>query len=417
MSALELREIQEAYKESGIWTMNSAATSAVVPSQPLALKSEEEIELNRMATAVYNVYAEILDVVNDPTSDEPFRRVRQSAAAYFAGRLAMPPAIRVDIVRTEAGPRIVEIDPATAISLGETEFLSSVWSGNAEGEVLSSRLSSSIVERANKMGANVLKILIATGKYMYAGELSYLSARISDLGLDTEVVAPNVDQINPGDVNRLIRSNVRGALAKNTPNAAYLWLPIKEEARLKASVNKFSKDRLPTQEQAMWPTLEGLADKKWLSLLQRDNLPIELERIVTLRYLDLLSTLTPSTYTKPEELEELEPDKQLLLKPRSGMGSVGIRVVSAAEAMQVAGNSEKFVFQELLDPVRDDFGPCLTAGGKIIEPENGWVSRVSVYCGSKGVEGIQVTARSASKNGFTNAHGQADAIQTAAMVV
>jgi hypothetical protein len=417
MSALGLQELQEAYQESGIWTMSSAATSAVVPSQPLALKSEEEIELNRMATAVYNVYAEILDVVSDPTSDEPFRRVRQHAAAYYAGRLAMPPAIRVDVVRTSDGPKIVEIDPATAISLGETEFLSKVWTERSKGSVVESQLASIAVAKARKIGANVLRILVSTGKYMYKPELSYFARAVANQGLPTEVIGPDVGDIIAGDVTKLQSNTVKQALTENPDDMAYLWLPIKEQARLRQYLYRSSKDKLPSQEQALWSTLTGLADKAWLDLLQRGNLPLELERIITLRYLDLLSAMTPSTYTNTNEIKELEPDKPLLLKPRSGMGSVGIRVASAAEAMQVAGSSEKFVFQELLDPVRDDFGPCLTAGGKIIEPENGWVSRVSVYCGPKGVEGIQVTARQASKTGFTNVHGQADAIQTAAMVV
>ena len=84
------------------------------------------------------------------------------------------------------------------------------------------------------------------------------------------------------------------------------------------------------------------------------------------------------------------------------MGSVGVRAVTAGNIDVIPPG---YTFQQQLEPLNDNFGI-----------EGQWVSRVSIYAGRYGLLGAQVTARR-RQPGFTNVHGQADAIQTTLAVV
>jgi len=117
------------YQASGIWTMNSARSSCVVPERPLLITEDEKRGLDALAKGVWAGFVAIAGYMRE--SDQliwnTVRNPARGSVGCFPEGPTMPPAIRIDVVRTSDGPKIVEADPVSARSLGETAFLANIW--------------------------------------------------------------------------------------------------------------------------------------------------------------------------------------------------------------------------------------------------------------------------------------------------
>jgi len=391
-----LKNYQSTYMASGIWDMTEPRKSVVVPSGPLTITGYDEVSLNRLARSIYGVFEDLVDAANDGRQESYFQTIRNKAG-NFAGPLRLPPAIRADVVQTDEGFKVVEVDPSTAISLGETSFLSDLgrWGG---GLFLESRLAAVVADRVNQVGASVLKILVPESKTAYLPELGYFAESLRVQGTDTQVVSPNYEV-------KLQDEYIRDA------SVAYLWAA-QEDTSLSRFTAKQSETDLPTNDQLIWQNLSGLSDKRWMAYLASGEMPA-IEYACRQQYLQALREFIPPTALQPDDVEVVAGGaKYVLMKPRNSTGSNGIFVAEKDEAAKILSESDQFICQRLLTPRTEYFGgACLSADGKVFAPTNGWRSRISIYCGERGLEGAQVTARPAD-GVFTNVHGQSDALQT-----
>lgn len=101
-----MSELTQRYKDDGIWTGETSRTSCVVPESPLMLTSNEEYEYNELTLAVWKALESVVQLSSSSTVNAV-----QNGAKPFPDGPTMPPAIRIDTVRTPDGPKIVEIDP------------------------------------------------------------------------------------------------------------------------------------------------------------------------------------------------------------------------------------------------------------------------------------------------------------------
>lgn len=337
----------ERYKSDGIWTGETSRTSCVVPEAPLFITTNEEYAYNELTLATWNalesVIANKLETIGN-------------GSLPFPEGATMPPAIRIDTVRTLDGPKIVEIDPVSAISIGETVSLIRIW--QEQGYEVPSGLLEAIVAEIDKG----IAIDLPRGKEDYQAELSYLRRALRESG---------VEQGAGSDVRQL---------------SAFNEVPTRRRA--------INRDGWLGKVNPLWGSLIGVADKSNLnSLISGDK--IKLPRFL------------PVSYNKAE-LDGIDPDLQLIAKPLMGTGSTGIRQVTATSGRLLP---DGYVYQEMVTPLIDSFGECVSVDGEAIENDQ-WVSRVSVYAGRYGLLGAEVTARPRDVSGFTNAHGQQDAVQT-----
>lgn len=345
-----MNALAERYKSDGIWTGASSRTSCVVPEIPLLISTDEEYAYNKLALAVWNALENVIANGIDSIAN---------GARPFPDGSTMPPAVRIDTVRTVDGPKIVEIDPVSAISIGETSSLIRIW--QEQGYQVPTGLSQVIVSDILKSGRG-FAIDLPRGKEDYNAELEYLRKLMLESG---------VEQREGLDAIQLSAFNEVPARRKTINRDGWL-----------GRVNP------------LWGSLIGIADKSNLRLLvsgDKTNLPIFL----------------PKSYEK-KDLDDLDPDTQLIAKPLMGTGSSGVRQVTAKAGLSLSGG---YIYQDMLTPATDFFGECVEISGASTENTE-WVSRVSVYAGRYGLLGAEVTARPRNPSGFTNAHGQQDAVQT-----
>lgn len=348
-----MSELQKEYKRSGIWSMESPRASCVIPDRPLLISADEERDLNELALAAWNGLEMATEWGNDKVG--PTGRAISQAAQMFPESISMPPAVRIDVVRTAEGPRIVEVDPVTAISLGETAFLMSVWS--QLGYTVPSGLEEVIVQETMKRGVNSINISLPQSKEYYRSDLSYLARRLGEFGVECSMKLPE-------DTTRIELSAFNDAPDSRRRINRDGWLP---------------------ELNPLWGPMIGLSDKTNLDILLATN------KSQIARYL-------PAVFNR-DELRCLDDSQIIVAKPLRGGGSKGVQAVTPSEAIMMP---EGYVFQELLQPLADQF-----MDGDSAE----WISRISIYASRTGIVGAQVTAR--PKAGiFTNAHGQADAVQT-----
>lgn len=358
----ELPERRRSYADAGIWNFQSPRNSCMVPEKPLIISSEEERDLNEMALGVYEAIGVAVGIAKF-SQEEPWYRYRDSAAP-FPGGLTMPPAIRVDVVRTDKGPKIVEVDPITALSIGETAFLAREWA--EDYEVIESPVRQ-IVNCIQATDARQLSINLPADKIDYLLEMKYLAAQLREAGVDTVIGEDD----SPSTIQLSGFYEVPSARKRLTSSARTLGM------------------------NPLWGSLNGLSSKVALAQL--------------LLLSERLNPFAVREYT-PEELSSLPDDKVLIAKPVQGTGSIGLKALFPSEVKRAKG----FVFQEALQPVIDNFGDVMSPDNKILQ-NTSWVTRLSVYAGRTGMVGAQVTARQPEKF-FTNVDGKPDAIQAALAV-
>lgn len=357
-----LSERRQAYVESDIWNLTSPRNSCVVPERPLIISPEEERDLNELALAVNEAVTVAINTAQF-SQEEPWYRYRDSAAPFPDG-LTMPPAIRVDVVRTENGPKIVEIDPITALSIGETAFLANEWS---EGHNVIESPVRQIANSVQATSANRLALNLPSAKADYSPEIKYLAQQLRGVGID--VVEGEYDQ----------PSTIQLSSFYEVPSA---------RKRLTKGTQRLNRNPL-------WGSLNGLSSKAALGQLMLCS--------------ERLRSFAVREYTE-SEIDDLPGDTLLVAKPIRGTGSVGLKTLFPADVFDARG----FVFQESLEPTRDSFGNVMTAEGNVVSGTT-WVTRLSIYAGRSGMVGAQVTARR-PEGLFTNVDGKPDAVQTALAV-
>lgn len=307
--------------------MDSPRATCIVPERPLLISEEEEWRLNKIACSLWQGVETLVEWANEGVS--PMLAQTYKFGAQFPQGLTMPPALRVDVVRTCDGPKVVEIDTISALSLGETLFLSKVWSD--EGFRVLEGLKESIV--ASSGGA--LRMELPKQKSEYEGELNYLQQELEQAGVV--------------------------AVAESDPDVARLSA-FSEVAAMRRLINSGKNfDRV----NPLWGVLYGLTGKDNLQMIQSVN------KQDTAGYI-------PKLYT---EAAVSKIDKPLIVaKPKNGTGSNGVQAIEPSGALLLSG--ENWTFQELLTPLSDEYGI-----------KGDWKSRVSLYVGRKGLLGAQVTAR------------------------
>lgn len=355
----------EAYRP--IWDMVSPRSSCVIPEVPFVVTAEQERELIELTQGVWSGISTAVDIAGF-SQRQPWQSIRNAASTFPEG-LTLPPAVRVDVVKSTEGFKVVEIDPITAISLGETALLEDIWSSS--GNVVSSPIGE-IIEAVRQKGCNRLSVDLPTELQDYTAETWYLSKALQARGL-------GVDLVGYGE------SSPVGSVSLS----AYMEVP-----RRAKIVN-----RMPGNQRGYNPLfgpLVGLASKdRTAAIIQASD--------------DRICPYITQELTRQQLVTT--DDELVLCKPKKGSGSRGIRIASPKEAITF---SDDYVIQKILEPQLDDFGECRLPDGTSINAEN-WVSRISLYASERGLCGAQVTARR-QEGQFTNAHGQADAIQTAIVV-
>ena len=350
------QELIEAY--APIWDMKIARSTCVVPERPLLITVEEERDLTNIALGIWRTVENVTETAGY-SQLEPYRGVANAATAFPEG-LTMPPAIRADLVKTGEGFKVVEIDPITAISLGETVLLADIWR-QAGYKVIEPPIKQ-IANAAENKRASEISVTVPRAKEDYTKELRYLAESLRLLGID------------------VLADNSRSAL----PLSAFMEDPV--------SARYVNRQGLGTKLNPLWGPLVRLTAKDFL---------LDAEEMVDAR----LKRVLPRTARAGDALAAFMPDERVVCKPVKGTGSRGLTVTAAANTLGLKG----YIVQELLQVKTDQFG-----SDELLSQE--WASRISIYAGRTGVVGAQVTAR-VREGEFTNAHGQADAIQTTLAVV
>ena len=339
MSSLEQR-----YVADGIWTMADDRTTCVVPEVPLLINETLEREYNELCIAVWRAAEMLIEYSKTGISDTAVRlRTRSN---LYPGGMSMPPAIRIDTVMSENGPKIVEIDPNTAISIGETASLACIW--EKEGYYVPTGLIGTIVDRIKNVDGRC-NMALNDQPRKYKSELSYLASSLEDAG------------VSLSDAPGTLRLNPKGGIGSSGWDGS---------------------------NNPLWGSLNDISQKDNISML------LSMDKIRLPKYL-------PRTY-ELDEISALDSDATLIAKPLNSTGSRGITAISPDDASKL---SKGYVLQEFVRPTINSFG---------VESDEGrdeWISRISVYAGRYGLVGAQVTARPYN-GGFTNAHGQSDAVQT-----
>lgn len=294
-----MSEVIKKYQQDGIWTMATPRQSCVVPENPLCISTEEEYELNRLSLSVWNATQNLLEMARECPRVYPGV---VGAAEKFPEGLTMPPAIRIDTVRTFEGPKIVEVDPVTAISLGETLSLMGIW--QSEGYDVPSGLDEAI--RSGLIEADYrVAMALPSAKFEYKSELDCLMAALQTVGVEYDDAGMQLSAFN--DVAAV---------------------------RRRINKNGWEYERNP-----LWGSLVGLANKNNIGALMSGD------KIGYPQYV-------ADEYTR-DEIGRLDQDVPLVAKPLRGTGSVGVATVRAKD---VANMPEGFVYQQRLDVLADDFG-------------------------------------------------------------
>lgn len=345
--AIPMSGIAERYGEDGIWTMKTPRESCVVPNTPLMITQQQEWALNKLALSTWGALSNVVELAEN-SKLEPWNRLGRLSQNYPEG-LTLPPAIRIDTIMTEFGPKIIEVDPISAISLGETASLISIW--QEQGYQVPYGFIDTIASSISEKGG-ALAISIPPEKKLYEAELSYLGKELER----------------------------RGVLISDTASlqlSAFSDVPSRRKA--------LNSRPWASPQNPLWGSLTDFGDKNNLSLLTAGDK-------------EVFTSFLARNYTR-EEVMALDGDTRLVVKPVKGTGSMA---VTSQLAKNIQSMAPGYVFQEQLIPQTDTFGF-----------DNGvtYKSRVSIYAGRYGLLGAQVTARP-SKGEFTNVHGQYDAVQT-----
>ena len=345
-----MNALVDRYVEDGIWNMNSPRETCRVPTEPLTITQAEEYELNRLALSVWKAQESVIDMTMYGTQ-QPWVRLNRLQSIYPDG-LTMPPAIRVDTVLSEDGLRIIEVDPVSAISLGETISLIRIW--QEQGYQIPDGLLETISGLVAK-GTGELSLELPSEKSQYQAEVGYLAKMLAREGVIIDERAPlKLSSFPEVPANRRF-INGQGWSEPTNP---------------------------------LWGSLSDFSDKTNLELLMCGDK-------------QAFASYLPRIYQR-DELNELDPDATIVVKPIKGMGSVGVRAMTVNKALEFTGG---YIFQEKVDPRVDSF-----TDDQNMQPTT-YSSRVSIYAGKYGLLGAQVTARPRQPT-FTNVHGQADAVQT-----
>ncbi len=359
------------YQAGGIWTMSSPRNSCVVPERPLILNTKEQWELPYIAKMVWSGLGSLTNADRRAKAQWPeFIRIRDTGTeGPFPEGTTLPPAIRMDIVRTLDGPKIVEVDPISAISLGEVAFLANVW--QAHGFEVIQGPTARVVSGVMTSGANRITIT--------------LPRRLSSQMPEQRYLAHELEEASYG--------NIAAEVRLGTPGESELELSaFIEDAQTRT---KIEQDGFPGARNPLWGSMMNLASKRNLEMLREFGLK------------ELCENYLPKQFSK-EQRARLDSDTLVVCKPLEGTGSQGIAALAVAQALTLEG---EWIYQELLSPVVDDFGRCLSADHQVIESGK-WITRLSIYASETGLSGAQATAR-LYEGEFTNVHGQRDAIQSA----
>lgn len=294
-----MSDLRVKYQESGIWTMATPRQSCVVPERPLLISTDEEYELNKLSLSVWKAVETLLEMADiNPKAHTAL----VNAAAPFPEGLTMPPAIRVDTVRTIDGPKIVEVDPVTAISLGETASLIDIW--QAEGYGVPTGLVDTVQSTLIDSGVGIA-VSLPSAKSAYKGEVEYFVETLQSRGIAYDDAGVQMSAFNDAAAvrRRINRDGWRG-------------------------------DRNP-----LWGSLVGLAGKNNLGMLIGGD-KVDLPRYLAEEY-------------AAAEATELDSDTLLVAKPLNGTGSIGVVAMRAGE---VDGGQRGVVYQRQLDVMTDNFG-------------------------------------------------------------
>lgn len=280
------------YANNPIWTFETPRTSCLVPERPLFVSQAEELQLNELSLGIYNAVSTAVEFARE-SNGRPWDDLYNTARSFPEG-LTMPPAIRADIVRTASGPKVVEVDPITAISLGETCFLANVWQDLYE--VVESPLET-ILGSLKQLGVESIGISIPPEKIDYQAEITYLAKCLEECGI----------AIRWGD-------------SSGVQLSSFTEVPANRK-KINSHINQLDQNPL-------WGSLYGLIGKDKLSLLTQCD--------------ERLARATVREYTL-EQVEAIDPEIQVIAKPKKTTGSIGLKVLRAAECAGKKG----YVFQEI----------------------------------------------------------------------
>ena len=362
----------ERYRATGIWTGDTPRSSCAIPERPLLIQPEERDELDELCRLAYKGFVAIVAAARG--GDDPQLDMLRNGAKRFPDGPTLPPAIRLDLVRTSVGPRIVEADPSSAICLGETAALVDIW--KSLGFVaLVEPPSDAIARAARERGEKCVTIPLPNRMGGYRTEQTYLA--------DT-----------------LWRSGVRAKVGRIGRRPADLELSAfmedNQTRRFIERLNYVTDQERPFEQNPLWGSLYGVAGKDNLALLRNYGEPA-------------LRQYLPAQYDR-EALAAIDDATEVVCKPCFGRFSSGIQVLPVSEARALGG---EYVIQELLQPRADQYGRVRMPDGNVFgttEEQPVFATRLSVYAALEGMVGAQATAR-LIQPGFNNVHGQADAIQ------
>jgi len=83
----------------------------------------------------------------------------------------------------------------------------------------------------------------------------------------------------------------------------------------------------------------------------------------------------PKQYNR-SGLESLDKENLVVCKPVEGTGSQGVQALPVLATLELEGD---WIFQELLQPLSDDYGRCVAADQQLIDSQD-WVTRLQYLC-------------------------------------
>lgn len=278
-----------------IWD-GSSPRKTCVEAPPLELPYNEYRDLVDIASGVWGVVTELVNRANE---DPALRDYRLQADSTFPEGLTMPPAIRADIVYAEgSGFKVVEIDPATALSIGETILIGEIWQNRKFNTI-----SGLVREISSATDGRTLMLDLPRGKSDYQAEAQYAVYRANE---------------------------ITGEQSGELQISAFM-----EDPQQRKNVNSRRlnfRDRNP-----LWGSLWQLAGKE---LMAKTGLMEE-----------ILGDYCVRQATSVNFEDVFRSDESVVGKPTSGMGSSGI-FTNTAESI----NPERgYVYQQSLKPRRDRF--------------------------------------------------------------
>lgn len=361
------------YKE--IWDQSTPRNSCIIPERAATISWETAYDLQRIACSVYRFIENTYDFVNNADVGENTSLLASLAQATFSKnsflckQLKVPPAVRCDVVIDPANkPWLIEIDPSTWLSLGETALLGETV---ATDNVVGCELVTLADARIKQMGVSGVASVMTADELPYRRELDAYMQRLS-------IGQTRVEEV--------------GVYSRFRPGNDEALLGVPQGSKF------IDQDSLEAGRVLWQPTTFG--DKRILAALSQ--MSIQQMGEFDLRDLQVLQFAIPPSYfgTQGSEL----PKGNWIRKPIQGKGSSGIALV------EQPNNEKDVIWQQAIQPRRDEYKVTDT-----INPDSGWATRYSIYACRTGIAAMQATARP-MRNGFNNVHGQSDAIQSPVVV-